>query len=57
VTHPDELDDRIREGVAVVVDGGQSPGTESTVVDPDRGIVHRRGAMADDIEAWLADHD
>jgi L-threonylcarbamoyladenylate synthase len=57
VTHPDELDDRIRNGAAVVIDGGRTPGTESTVVDPERGTVHRRGAMADDIEAWLADHD
>jgi L-threonylcarbamoyladenylate synthase len=57
VTHPSELDDRIRRGAAVVIDGGRTPGTESTVVDPERRVVHRRGAMADDIEAWLADHD
>jgi L-threonylcarbamoyladenylate synthase len=53
VTRVANLDDRIREGVAVVVDGGETPGTESTVVDPGEGIVHRRGAMADEIEAWL----
>jgi len=53
VTRVADLDDRIRDGVAVVVDGGETPGTESTVVDPDRGVIHRRGAMADDIEAWL----
>ncbi|MFB6103172.1 MAG: L-threonylcarbamoyladenylate synthase [Haloplanus sp.] len=53
VTHPDALDDRIREGVAVVLDGGETPGTESTVVDPGRGVIHRRGAMADDVDAWL----
>ncbi|WP_248895664.1 L-threonylcarbamoyladenylate synthase [Haloplanus halobius] len=53
VTHPDQLDERIREGAAVVLDGGETPGTESTVVDPGRGVIHRRGAMADDIEAWL----
>jgi L-threonylcarbamoyladenylate synthase len=48
-----DLDDRVREGVAVVLDGGETPGTESTVVDPDRGVIHRRGAMADEIDAWL----
>jgi L-threonylcarbamoyladenylate synthase len=53
VTRVADLDDRLREGVAAVVDGGETPGTESTVVDPERGVIHRRGAMADDIEAWL----
>ena len=55
VTHPDGLDDRIREGVAVVVDDGETPGTESTVVDPEARTIHRRGAMAGAIEAWLDD--
>jgi L-threonylcarbamoyladenylate synthase len=54
VTRVADLDTRIREGAAVVVDGGETPGTESTVVDPGEGVVHRRGAMADDIEAWLS---
>ncbi|KKF39360.1 DNA-binding protein [Halorubrum saccharovorum] len=55
VTRLDDLDDRIREGVAVVVDGGETPGTESTVVDPEKRTIHRRGAMAGAIEAWLDD--
>ncbi|GAB6879738.1 L-threonylcarbamoyladenylate synthase [Halorubrum gandharaense] len=55
VTRPDQLSDRIREGVAVVVDGGETDGAESTVVDPERGVIHRRGAMAGAIEAWLDD--
>ena len=53
VTRVADLDTRIREGVAVVVDGGETPGTESTVVDPGEGVVHRHGAMADEIAAWL----
>ncbi|KAB1192639.1 threonylcarbamoyl-AMP synthase [Haloferax sp. MBLA0076] len=53
ITHPEQLSDEIRDAVAVVVDGGTTPGTESTVVDPGQGVIHRRGAMADDIEAWL----
>jgi L-threonylcarbamoyladenylate synthase len=56
ITHPDQLSDDVREQVAVVVDGGETPGTESTVVDPGEGIVHRRGAMADEIAAWLDEH-
>jgi L-threonylcarbamoyladenylate synthase len=43
---------RIRDH-AVVVDGGEAPGTESTVVDPSLGVIHRRGARADAVEAWL----
>jgi len=55
VTDLGDLDDRVREGVAAVIDGGETPGTESTVVDPEAGTIHRRGAMAGAIEAWLAD--
>jgi L-threonylcarbamoyladenylate synthase len=51
-----DLDASVRDAVAVVLDGGETPGTESTVVDPEEGVIHRRGARADDIEAWLADH-
>jgi L-threonylcarbamoyladenylate synthase len=55
VTSPGGLGERVREGVAAVIDGGETPGTESTVVDPAAGTIHRRGAMAGAIEAWLAD--
>jgi L-threonylcarbamoyladenylate synthase len=55
VTHPDDLDPALRDAVAAVVDAGSAPGTESTVVDPERNVIHRRGAMADAITAWLAD--
>ncbi|MFW5964952.1 MAG: L-threonylcarbamoyladenylate synthase [Natronomonas sp.] len=48
----DEIDATIRQQ-AVVVDGGETPGTESTVVDVSAGEIVRRGALADDIEAWL----
>ena len=51
-----DLDDRIERAVAVVLDGGHTPGTESTVVDVDRGVIHRRGAEADSIETWLDAH-
>jgi L-threonylcarbamoyladenylate synthase len=56
VRDPTQLDAEIHEGVAAVIDGGTTPGTESTVVDPGEGIVHRRGARADEIEAWLDEH-
>ena len=55
VTHPDDLDPALRDAVAAVVDAGTTPGTESTVVDPERNVIHRRGAMADAIAAWLVD--
>ena len=50
-----ELDEEIRRR-AVVVDGGETPGTESTVVDVANDEVVRRGAGADDVEAWLEEH-
>jgi L-threonylcarbamoyladenylate synthase len=53
VTRLDQLDPAVREAVAVVLDGGETPGAESTVVDPERGVIHRRGAMATAVEAWL----
>lgn len=53
VTHPDDLDPEFRESVAAVLDAGSRAGTESTVVDPERNVVYRRGAMADAIVAWL----
>jgi L-threonylcarbamoyladenylate synthase len=49
------LDERVRERVAAVVDDGETPGGGSTVVDVERGTVHRRGPLADEIEDWLAD--
>ena len=51
-----DLDPAIRER-AVVVDGGETPGTESTVVDVAGGELRRRGAGAAAIEAWLEDTD
>ncbi|KPN29582.1 tRNA(ANN) t(6)A37 threonylcarbamoyladenosine modification protein [Halolamina pelagica] len=55
-TTPGELDDAIREGVGAVVDSGELPGGESTVVDPGADEIHRRGRQADDVHAWLDDH-
>ncbi len=48
------IDHSIRER-AVVVDGGKTAGEESTVVDVNTDEIVRRGALADEIEAWLAE--
>lgn len=50
-----DLDPRIRDGCAAVLDGGETPGGESTVVDPDRDVIHRAGPLAEEIREWLAD--
>ena len=47
--------DAIRDRVAVVLDGGETGGTGSTVVDVEAGTIHRRGANADAVERWLAE--
>ena len=51
-----DLDEAIQNAVAVVLDGGETPGGGSTVVDVETGEIHRRGARADEIDAWLAEH-
>lgn len=51
----DGIDADIREQ-AVVLDDGETPGTESTVVDVSGGEILRRGANVDAIEAWLDEH-
>ena len=48
-----EIDPEIRAAAAVVLDGGETAGTESTVVDVSTETIHRRGARADEIERWL----
>jgi len=54
-TTADELD-AIADTAAVVLDGGETGGTGSTVVDVEAGTIHRRGANADAIAAWLDDN-
>jgi len=56
VRRVEALSAEIREGVAAVLDGGETPGGGSTVVDVSTGTIHRRGANADAIERWLDDH-
>ena len=51
-----EIDERLRERAATVVDDGETPGGGSTVVDVADDRLHRRGALADDIETWLDEH-
>ena len=53
VTRLADLDPEIRKAAAVVLDGGETGGTASTVVDVEREEIHRRGTIADEIEAWL----
>jgi L-threonylcarbamoyladenylate synthase len=52
----DDLGSKVREAAAVTVDAGETPGTESSVVDVSTGTIHRRGARADEIDAWLETH-
>lgn len=53
VTRLSDLDPEIRTAAGAILDGGETPGTASTVVDVGQGIVHRRGAAADAVEDWL----
>ncbi|WP_138007767.1 L-threonylcarbamoyladenylate synthase [Halalkalirubrum salinum] len=56
IRNPEDLPAPIRAGVAAIVDAGTTPGgVGSTVVDIERATIHRRGAIADDVERWLAE--
>ena len=50
----DDLDE-IVDAAAVVLDGGETDGTGSTVVDVEAGEIHREGTGAEEIRAWLAE--
>ncbi|MFB6134363.1 MAG: L-threonylcarbamoyladenylate synthase [Halanaeroarchaeum sp.] len=56
VTRVEDLDAAIREATAVILDGGETPGTASTVVTVDTGEIHRAGRDADEIRDWLTRH-
>lgn len=49
----EEIDSGIRERVACLIDDGETPGGGSTVVDLSNGVIHRRGALAEEIEEWM----
>jgi L-threonylcarbamoyladenylate synthase len=51
--HVEEVDESVREACGAVLDDGECPGTESTVVDVSSETIHRRGARAADVAAWL----
>ena len=53
VRDPAALDRGLRDAVGAVVDAGETPGGESTVVDPGRDTVLRAGALADEVRDWL----
>lgn len=56
VTRIGDLDSEIRAAAGAILDGGETAGTASTVVDISEDSIYRRGATADAVEAWLAAH-
>jgi L-threonylcarbamoyladenylate synthase len=55
-TRPSDVDREIRDAADVVLDGGDTAGQASTVVDVSDGTIHRHGANADAVAAWLDTH-
>ena len=55
-TAVDDLDPAIRETAAVIIDGGKTTGTASTVVDVEADVIHREGRDAERVRTWLTDH-
>ncbi|GAA0303682.1 L-threonylcarbamoyladenylate synthase [Halarchaeum salinum] len=56
VRRVDALDPDFIDDVAIVLDGGETGGVESTVVDVANDTVIREGANADAIAEWLVEH-
>lgn len=52
----DEIAPSVREAVAVTLDGGRTPGTESTVVNVAADEIVREGARVHEIREWLDEH-
>ena len=52
-TRPEDVDPEIRDAAGAILDGGETAGAASTVVDVNAGEIHRHGADADRIENWL----
>ena len=50
----DDIQEALRERLAVVLDGGPTPGGGSTVVDVARDEIIREGRQADAVAEWLA---
>ncbi|MFB6310288.1 MAG: L-threonylcarbamoyladenylate synthase [Salinirussus sp.] len=48
-----DLDPEIRTAAAVILDGGETQGGGSTVVNVEDGTIIREGALADRIKVWL----
>jgi len=53
---PAELSVSVSDEAGAIIDTGRTPGTESTVVDVEADEIIRRGALVEEIEAWLADN-
>lgn len=51
----DAVDGSIRAAAAVAIDGGETPGGESTVVNVASGTIVRRGRNAAAIEQWIGE--
>ncbi|WP_128476914.1 L-threonylcarbamoyladenylate synthase [Halorussus pelagicus] len=56
-TRPADLDSEIRDAAAVVLDGGETGGTGSTVVNVEAETIVREGPNADEVRSWLDAND
>jgi L-threonylcarbamoyladenylate synthase len=56
IRNPATLDPSVRNQIAVIIDTGDTPGGESTVVNPETKDIVRHRLLADQSEQWL-NHD
>lgn len=55
VRQVEQLSAEITDEVPAVIDRGETPGGESTVVDPEQRVIHRAGPQVAAIREWLAE--
>jgi L-threonylcarbamoyladenylate synthase len=54
-TRVEDLDAEVRDAAAVVLDGGETGGIGSTVVNVETGEIVREGPNADEVREWLGE--
>lgn len=53
VQNPAQLNAQMRDSIEVIINTGDTPGGESTVVNPKTKQIARHGLLADQIEQWF----
>ena len=51
-----EIDPELLSSVSTIIDGQQTPGGKSTVIDVDESTILRKGSHYEEIKTWVEDN-